>query len=56
MKYKFDLKMQLLYGAFTAISALAVLYLFNVSSAPITASIIGIINFAVAGFYDYKKC
>ena len=58
MKYKFDLKIQAMYGIFGFLTVLIVLYLFTKQLDFFSSIIIGIANFAISGFYtqNYKRC
>jgi hypothetical protein len=56
MKYNFNFKLQATYGIVTFLVCLAVLYMITKKIDWITPTIVGITNFAVAGYYSYKKC
>jgi hypothetical protein len=56
MKYKFNLKIQSIYGLIGFVSSLIILYLFTKQIDWITSLIIGIANFITAGFYTTSKC
>ncbi len=56
MKYKFNLKIQIVFGIISFLSALGILYLFTGKLDFLTSTIIGIMNFVVAGFYNFVKC
>lgn len=51
LKYKFNLKVQLAYGIFAFLLSLGILYLFLKQLDWITASIVGIANFIISGYY-----
>ena len=58
MKYKFDLKIQLLYGIFGFLFVLVIVYLLTKDIDWFSSIAIGLFNFAVSGFYvnNYKRC
>lgn len=51
MRYKFNLKIQLIYGLISFIAALLIVYLFIKSFDWLTAGIVGMFEFIVSGFY-----
>lgn len=54
--YKFDLKVQVLYGLIAAAASFAILYLILNRQEWVTSIIIGIGSFLVSGYYtDYCK-
>jgi 1,4-dihydroxy-2-naphthoate octaprenyltransferase len=57
MKYKFNLKIQLIYAVVTFAVSFLILYLFTKEFDWITPSIIGVFEFIIAGFYTqmHKK-
>lgn len=56
MKYKFDLKIQSVYGLVGFISSGVILYLFTKQVDWVTPLLVGIANFIIAGFYTSIKC
>ncbi len=56
LHYRFDLKIQAAYGIFGFLISLAVLYLVLGQLSVLTALVIGIANFLIAGFYtEYAR-
>lgn len=55
MTYNFDFKMQLIYGILAFILVLAIVYIVNRQLNWAASIIVGIINFAVSGFYKKHK-
>lgn len=57
MKYKFNLKIQLIYGVTGFILSLLIIYLFIKSFDWLSAGIIGLFEFIISGFYTrmHKK-
>jgi hypothetical protein len=51
MKYKFNLKIQILYGIFGFAIALGIIYLATRNLDWIGSSVVGLINFIISGFY-----
>jgi 1,4-dihydroxy-2-naphthoate octaprenyltransferase len=57
MKYKFNLKIQLVYGIISFALSLLIIYAFTKQLDWITAGLIGIFEFFFAGFYTTgRKC
>jgi hypothetical protein len=58
MRYRFNFMFQLIYGIVTFISCFAVLYLITKEVNWISPSILGITNFIISGFFNFKneKC
>ena len=56
MKYCFNLKIQAKYGIVTFLLALAIIYLFTKKIDWISPIIIGVFEFAIAGYYTNSKC
>ena len=55
MKYKSNLKFQLMFAIIGFFVSLMIFYVFTKQIDWITAGIIGIVNFIAAGFYNLRK-
>jgi hypothetical protein len=55
LKYKFNLKAQILSGIISFFLVAIITYLSGDVNWPV-AIVLGIVQFIMAGFYDYNKC
>ncbi|MFA5993202.1 MAG: hypothetical protein WC796_05845 [Candidatus Pacearchaeota archaeon] len=55
MKYCFNLKVQAMYGIVTFLAAFGIIYLVSKELDWTSSLIIGVLNFAISGFYERAK-